>query len=516
MPRRFLLTYDKSLRQWVKVIKGRKYYFGKGASKTHREDYERALALYRERLPGIVEAASAPPQPEPTPTVQWAPRTSNRSRQQLRNAVAGYHQSLELRAQGAGGGNQISAGRVAMVKVSLRPFINQFGERFAIHSISAEDIRAYSTAQRLLVAQGELSPNTLFQRFAILKNFLNWCWEQEVINRLPRNIRSELKYGIPKPSKIEIFGWLKRDGEEVQRLIKACEERDEFLLMCVLLGLNCGYGLKDIADLRMEQFLWRGGDFTRLKRGRSKTGVYGSHVLWTRTEQLMRKYATGRYKTADLCFTMPDGSPLLTSRRGVMTCPLAKQFKQIVQRTFGEDDGRSWRTLRKTGATYCANKDWNTETLYLAHQPKTMAARFYAETPFHHLDRILCYMECDFGLSDRLVKRFADDPLRQSARSPNPPSDPTHAPERPGLPTARGNPFCVQPFGDGTDAQPFGSQLANPLHATILSNTTAEGFSAFAASCRRPLPLPRLPQLGDQTRLVVFCDRSQHLTDEPA
>jgi integrase len=411
MPRQFALTYDKSLHQWVKVIKGRKHYFGKGRSKTNPEDYQKALAAYEARLPEILAAAESPRASDlsesPRPTII----TSNRRKQQLATAVARYFQYQELRATGSDTTNRISSGRVIGVKGWLRPFLNHFGDRFALHTIGSEAISEYSAAQRRAEANGDISANTLFQRFAILKNFLRWCWEEEIIRELPRNLRRELKFGIPTPDRIDIFHWRKRDGEEVQRLLKACEERDEFLYMCVLLGLNCGYGLKDIADLRMEQFLWKGKDYTRLKRGRSKTGIYGSHILWSRTEELMRKYARGRYKTTDLCFTMPDGSPILREYRGAVVCPLARDFKNVVQALFGstdKPDRRSWRTLRKTGATYCARSTVvsNADTLYLAHQPKTMAAKFYAETPFHRLDQVLCYMESDFGVTDHIVERW--------------------------------------------------------------------------------------------------------------
>lgn len=413
MPRQFALTYDKSLQQWVKVIKGKKHYFGKGRSKTNPEDYQRALAAYQARLPEILVAAEATTATEPREDSRPTNITSNRRKQQLATAVARYFQYQELRAIGSDSTNRISSGRVIGVKGWLRPFLTHFGDRFAIHTIGSEAITDYSAAQRREEANGNISANTLFQRFAILKNFLRWCWEEEIIRELPRNLRRELKYGVPNPDRIEIFHWLKRDGEEVQRLLKACEERDEFLYMCVLLGLNAGCGFKDIADLRMEQFLWKGKGHTRLKRGRSKTGVYGSHILWSRTEELMRKYAKGRYKTADLCFTMPNGSPILRTYSGAIVCPLAKDFKKVVQGLFGtsdKPDRRSWRTLRKTGATYCSRSTvvTNADTLYLAHQPKTMAAKFYADTPFHRLDQVLCYMEKDFGLTEQIVRRWKD------------------------------------------------------------------------------------------------------------
>ena len=41
-----------------------------------------------------------------------------------------------------------------------------------------------------------------------------------------------------------------------------------------------------------------------------------------------------------------------------------------------------------------------------------MAARFYAKTTYGKLDEALCYMEKDFGLTDRLVKRWEDPEVK--------------------------------------------------------------------------------------------------------
>jgi hypothetical protein len=97
--------------------------------------------------------------------------------------------------------------------------------------------------------------------------------------------------------------------------------------------------------------------------------------------------------------------------KGQFDSPIAYQFKKVVRDTFPKKEGesedtRSFKTLRKTGATYCAKREFGTEILYLAHKPKTMSARFYADTPFDRLDRILCFMEMAFGLTEQLVKRW--------------------------------------------------------------------------------------------------------------
>ena len=47
-----------------------------------------------------------------------------------------------------------------------------------------------------------------------------------------------------------------------------------------------------------------------------------------------------------------------------------------------------------------------TEVLYLAHQPSSMASKFYALTPPNLLDEWLCYMEVDFGLRATVARRW--------------------------------------------------------------------------------------------------------------
>ena len=58
MPRAFELTWDKTLHRWVKVIRGKKYYFsGRVSSKASREDYLKALARDYADVQRQVEAA---------------------------------------------------------------------------------------------------------------------------------------------------------------------------------------------------------------------------------------------------------------------------------------------------------------------------------------------------------------------------------------------------------------------------------------------------------------------------
>jgi len=413
MPRVIKLTWDKSLHRWVKVIRGRKYYFsGRVTSKSNREEYIKALDEYHRLLPQILEGKSVGSAATKQATEKGSP--SRNPKKRLANAVADYYRSLDERiAEGEGG---ISKGRAIGMKGWLKPFKVFMETEFPARSVDGIDeevLTRYRRMQRDARETQDLSPHTVFQRFAILKNFLRYCWSNRLIDELPRNL-NDLKAGIPSNGDIQFFDWRKSKGDEVKNILRACRNHDEFLYLCVLLGLNCGFTLKDIHDLKTCEFRWRTNSWKKIERDRSKSGQFGKFMLWRETERLLMKFkrTSADYNSMDPLLSMPDGSPIMRTTDGQYNSPLAYQFKKIVIETFPRDDGtsdeRSFKTLRKTGATFCAKREFGTEVLYLAHKPKTMAARFYADTPFNSLDRMLCYMEVDFGLAEQVEKRWRD------------------------------------------------------------------------------------------------------------
>ena len=415
MPRALDLTWDKTLHRWVKVIKGRKYYFSRRvATKSDREEYLKALNEYQRLLPEILAGKSVGSAATREST-QTGKRTRN-PKKRIVYAVREYHRSLDERTTITKGEGGISKGRAVGVKGWLKSFTDFMEAEYpgrSIDGIDEEVITAYRRVQRDARDRQDLSPYTVFQRFAILKNFLRYCWSNRLIDEIPRNL-GELKAGVPSDGKILFFDWRKTKGDEVRKIIAACREHDEFLYLCVLLGLNCGFTLKDIHDLKTCEFRWHATSWKRIERDRSKSGQFGKFVLWTETERLLMKFKRkgADYNSMDSLLAMPDGSPIMRTTNGQFDSPVAYQFKKIVTNTFPRHDGskdeRSFKTLRKTGATFCARREFGTEVLYLAHKPKTMAARFYAETPFHRLDRVLCYMEADFGLTEQVVRRWED------------------------------------------------------------------------------------------------------------
>jgi integrase len=423
MPRAYELTWDKSLHRWVKVVRGKKYYFsGRVASKASREDYLKALDEYRRLLPEIL--AGKPVGSAATRLASEPKGKSRNPKKRIAYAVTEYHRFLDGRVSETRAPHSISPGRAAGVKNWLKPFLTFLDSEYPNRDITGIDEEVISKYWAAEVSKAkDISPYTTFQRFAILKNFLRFCWKRRLIDELPRNL-SDLKFGVPAESEILYFDWRKSKGEEVQKIIKACREQqdNEFLYLCVLLGLNCGFTLKDINDLKTSDFRWKTKSWPRIERNRSKSGQYGNFVLWQETVRLLKKHmAKGAdYNSNAPLLLMPDGRPIMNQEGGQFDSPIAYQFKKIVTNTFppkeGEKDKRSFKTLRKTGANYCVRRERGTEILYLAHKPKTMAARFYAKTPPDSLDRVLCWMEEDFGLTETLIKRYKTTEERTRSR----------------------------------------------------------------------------------------------------
>jgi integrase len=404
MPKRFLLTWDKSLRQWVKQVDGKKFYFGTAESKSDEVGYERALTKFRQFMAARI--ASADPQATPKQLLAGSGETTTSNPAKSLGRVAHeYLLSQQKRTIAQGNSRAISAGRVIALRNWIKPFIRHCGEARRMNAINEDLIRTFSNERFAALNEKKITQHTLFQHFAVVKNFLKWCWENRKIRNLPRNLGSELRFGLPKPSEILFFDWKKG---EVKKLVEACAAHSEELELYVLLGLNCGFTLKDISDLRMDEVRWKREKFPKIRRSRSKTGQFSRHVLWDRTLELLKKRAVGKYGSEERCFLRVDGRTIMVEHNGKTSNRVHGWFRAVMDKTFGQGDKRSFRTLRKTGANFLRKRKEGTEVLYLAHQPSSMASKFYALTPWENLDEYLCYMEKDFGLRNEVSKRWGD------------------------------------------------------------------------------------------------------------
>jgi integrase len=117
----------------------------------------------------------------------------------------------------------------------------------------------------------------------------------------------------------------------------------------LLLALNCGYGSKDIADLRPEEVDLKAG---AIDRYRSKAKKYKSRrklafVLWQPTLTLLREYA-GK---GERLLTTEHGTPLRGNGRRDNIAKKFERFRDRHIRKLLPGFSRSFYTLRSTAAT---------------------------------------------------------------------------------------------------------------------------------------------------------------------
>lgn len=408
MPRVFELTWDRRNRYWCKVIGGHKFYFGRGLTKADQPAYQAALDEYRRRLPSIRSGAAAQ-----TPKVQTegfrTVRAATNPKRRLQYAIRQYLEHTEQRAEEG----DLSRNRAASVANSLRHFVEFAGANYPTAQIDESLIRQYAMEQRRLKTRDNpppLSPHTIALRFAVLKLWLQYCWEHRLIRQLPRNMVTDLRAGSPAADSPDYFKWSVKGGKEVQRLIQACK-REDLLYACVLLGLNTGAGLKDVMDIQAREYRWRSQEYLRLERRRSKSGQWGSYILWDETIRMLDKFRdpNATYNSSDLLLRrLSTGKPLADGYETKALGDVAYEFKKVVRELFGAKDKRSFKHLRKTGATYVGRREKGCDRLYLSHAATSQTDRFYTRVSYSSLDRCLCWMEQDFEVSSELIPRYKD------------------------------------------------------------------------------------------------------------
>src|SRR5262249_20617016 len=122
----------------------------------------------------------------------------------------------------------------------------------------------------------------------------------------------------------------------------------------LLLALNCGFGIGEIATLRTSQVNL---DKRYIRRKRGKTGVLGFWRLWPEIVAALRWYLSGRPKSDSPYLILTDkGTPLVEKTKGgnrkqVIPNAWGRLFKRVKKDHPAFPDV-SFNKLRKTGASF--------------------------------------------------------------------------------------------------------------------------------------------------------------------
>jgi len=141
---------------------------------------------------------------------------------------------------------------------------------------------------------------------------------------------------------------------QIQKLL---ENASTQMRAMIWLGLNCGFGCTDCAELR-----WDNLDLKnfRVSFPRGKTGIDRNLPLWPETVEALKQVA----KSGELVFYTSKGNPWLrtiqsTDRQGnqkyTKNDAISKNFSKLLNKTgVKTEKGVGFYTLRRTAATLTA------------------------------------------------------------------------------------------------------------------------------------------------------------------
>lgn len=149
--------------------------------------------------------------------------------------------------------------------------------------LQAEDFTTEMfAAWKLSLRRRKYSPESINHFLCAVRAIYRFGEDAGLIQRTPRlrRVRNETCAPAGAGSK-PLYS-----SKEVQRLLKCSDLQ---MRVMILLGLNCGFGPKDILDLT-----WKDIDGDRTTLPRSKTGVCQTFRLWAETQEALKKLQESR------------------------------------------------------------------------------------------------------------------------------------------------------------------------------------------------------------------------------
>lgn len=445
MPRKYVLSWSKTHKRWHKTINGKKYYFRKSHSKADLvaykesvDDYERLLAgqarkQRRFATPKVAEDVDETSRQYLTKNSKSQTPVKRGSYSYPSTSVAGFaerYYEYEISRARTG---QITLIRLRNISREVSYFVDDFLKKQAQQPNSGVILNEQKITNYYRHLLSRLSPTVKYPRpivvttanryFRKAKSFIHWCWENRLIDELPRNL-NDSKLSFAKlvarhersiTSKIEIF-----TPEQLRELLDHCPVSNGRykIKLYILLGLNCGFTSTDIATLRLRHIHFDESGVTPLyiERERAKTGVSGKWLLWGETRQLMERAINDKLnKDGDILFhtqlgtlleykriSLPVNGKRYAETKMIQSTPVNSRFNTVKKHAFKEPVKLSFKYLRKTTATMISRLDVNNADRiaerFLAHSIKSIAGKSYIqpnndelEAALREVERIIFY-----------------------------------------------------------------------------------------------------------------------------
>jgi len=339
--------------QFCKKIKGKLYYFG--------SDKKIAIQRYLEQSSYLHGGK----------TIQPTSAVSNLSLKTLCNLYLDHQQSMVAIGE-------IKWRHVNDQTILLRYFVKYMGSNRGVSDISAVDLQNYRTK---LIGAGK-APNTINNRIAVIKALYHWAIDNQIVETAP-NLKA-IKKITSQHNERPTFTF-----KQIQRLL---DNADIQMKAMILLGLNCGFGCTDCAELK-----WENIDLanSRVIFPRGKTGIRRNLTLWHETIQALQCVP----KRGEIVFYTVKGNSWVRAIRSVNKdgrekCTkedaVSKQFSKLLKKAgIKTEKGVGFYTLRRTAATLAARSgDPFAVQRLLGHADLKMAS-VYVQDVSEQTDRVV-------------------------------------------------------------------------------------------------------------------------------
>ena len=349
---KFPLTLHKT-GQYCKKIKGKLHYFGSDKQIAFQRYLEQASYLHGESRPtrGCTNAGIS-----------------------LKTLCNLYLEHQEGRVEVG----ELTARHYADQVESLRKLVRFLGQYREVEQISALDLQNYR--RKLQRTYG--STHRINLHLSIMKAMFRWARKNDILESIP-NIDAISKVKTIYKER-PVFA-----PAQVRRLLDAADVQMKAMIW---LGLNCGFGCTDCAELKWGDLDIEGG---RVKLARKKTGVSRNLPLWPETIDAIRNVP----KAGDLVFCTSKGNPWVRTIRSVDADGIAKyttdnaiskKFAKLLEKADAKiEKGMGFYTLRRTAATLAAKSgDPFAVQRLLGHADLKMAAT-YVQDVSEQTDRVI-------------------------------------------------------------------------------------------------------------------------------
>ena len=283
----------------------------------------------------------------------------------------------------------ISAARYDKLRVVMAKFLEHVGESTPKSQLDNALLNGWRDEVIRQVASKEIAAVTGRDMLAITKRLCNFAYNRGYIDNLPRCLAARGRQDAYTIT-VQRNEITTADVADVHKLLAIASPKARLV---ILLGLNCGYGPRDISGILKKEIDWQAGTITRARTKTSKRDkpTIVCFKLWPETLDAIKANLSDH---KELAFTTDTGKPMVNESIG--DDGIVKRHDAVHSIWFRLTKHAKVKTqlkqLRKLGATTLKEKYPHFVDHYLSHAAGKVSDIHYAATHQAGFDAALVWL----------------------------------------------------------------------------------------------------------------------------